>query len=77
MQQQFNGGQITKGTFVFREPAQSKHIPHMLASTNKGCAHAGEPAGWTSDVGPAEEGGWEAKKQQQQEEEEEGEEEEG
>lgn len=63
MQQQFNGGQITKETFVFRGRAQSKHIPHMLVSAYKSCSHAGEPAGWAS-----EEGMWEAKQQHMQEE---------
>lgn len=40
----------------------------MLESANKGCAHAGEPAGWASDVGPAEEGMREAKEEQQEKE---------
>lgn len=31
--------QTTKGTSVFSRPAQSQHIPKMLASANKGSAH--------------------------------------
>lgn len=41
---------------MFPWPAQSKHILQMLVCTNKGCARAGEQAGWAYNIGLAEKG---------------------
>lgn len=54
-QQQLTGGQITKGASVFSGGLRNQNTFLTCLPPQTKVAHAGEQAGWASDVGRAEE----------------------